>query len=147
MQDNRGDRPASRLFIAQQVVSGVQIQDVQTLIALMREAPVQIVDDRAGGRQDGPLRQRKTQNMQLGCAHVGKQLRYPMVSGRLGDRIGRGRQNARQRFEAVQQRRGPGLTQSSVDDFEKRRQDGSTPKVPSRAWCRAVAAASSTSIG
>lgn len=147
VQDHGSDRPARRLFIAQQVVPRVEIQDMQAFIQLMRKAPVQIVDDRTGRGQDGPLGQGKPQNVKLGGTHAGQQFRHPTIFDHLGDRLCRCRQNARQRFEAREQRCRPDLAQSCVDRFEERRQDGSAPEVLSRARCHAVAAASSTSMG
>ena len=85
--------------------------------------------------------------MKLGGAHAGEQFRHATVPGCLTYRLGRRRQQARQRFETIKQCRRPDPAQSPVDGLEERRQDGSAPKVLSRVWCHAAAAASSPSMG
>ncbi len=109
VQDHRRGGPAGRLLIAQEMIPGVQIQDVKALHGMVRKAPVQIIDHGTGGRQNGPLGQGKPKDVKLGGAHPDKQLRDSRVVDGLGDGLCRCSENAREGLESVQQRRRPVL--------------------------------------
>lgn len=129
------------------MIPRVEKQNVKTFIRLMRKAAVKIVDHRARGRQDGPVRQWQPQDMKLRCTDAAEPVADPPVAGGPTEGLRRCGENSRQVLEPAQQRSRPAPAQPSIDELEERRQHGSAPAVLSRRRCHEVAAARRISIG